>query len=93
MKPHSSRGGDMLHRVVQRAERDAGFRARLIADPAAAIHETFGVVMPPHYRIRFVECPPDVDELVVIHPRRITELGDEDLDQVAGGGDTDGCAW
>ncbi|HEX2080404.1 MAG TPA: NHLP leader peptide family RiPP precursor [Longimicrobium sp.] len=85
---------DLLRAVVERATEDREFRARLLADPASAIRHTFGVILPYNYRIRFMERPANLDELVVLPPLGNSELDEDELEQVAGGGDTDGCgSW
>ena len=85
---------DLLKEVVERAGEDREFRARLLADPAAAIRMTFGVILPHNYRIRFMEKPADLDALIVLPAVRVREeLDDDALDLVAGGGDTDICGW
>lgn len=85
---------DLLREVVERATADREFRARLLADPASAIRHTFGVILPYNYRIRFMERPANLDELIVLPPAGKSELDEEDLEQVAGGGDTDVCgSW
>ena len=85
---------DLLREVVARATTDREFRVRLLADPASAIRNTFGVILPYNYRIRFMERPANVDELVVLPPLGNSELDEDELEQVAGGGDTDTCgSW
>lgn len=80
---------DLLDQVVARAGSDPQFRARLLADPAAAVHAAFGVALPHHFRVRFIETPPELDALVVLPRAEEAELEDAELDLVAGGGDTD----
>lgn len=84
---------DLLREVIERAEKDREFRTRLLADPAAAIRNAFGVILPHNYRIKFIEKPVDLDMLVVLPDLRGQggDLDDDDLDLVAGGGDTEGC--
>lgn len=85
---------DLLREVVARATEDREFRARLLADPASAIRHTFGVILPYNYRIRFMERPASLDELVVLPPLGNSELDEDELEQVAGGGETDTCgSW
>ncbi len=85
----------LLQQIVSRATWDLAFRNRLLSDPAGAIHATFGVTVPPDFRVRFVEKPSDLDALIVLPDMKKPdeELDDDDLDQVAGGGDTDSCTW
>ena len=81
---------DLLRQVTRLAGTDPHFRARLLADPAAAVSAAFGVILPHDFRLRVMEQPADVDALVVLPPvRRTDELDEDDLDMVAGGADTD----
>jgi hypothetical protein len=92
MSSHGKKTDDLLKEVLERAARDKEFRARLLSDPVAAIRMAFGVILPHHYRIKFIERPRDLDALIVLpEPGRRGELDDDDLDLVAGGGDTDVC--
>lgn len=70
--------------VAARAADDEAFRQGLLADPEAALR-TLGIVLPPGYRVRFVEKPADVDALVVLPDRRRDELSEQELDAAAGG--------
>jgi hypothetical protein len=79
---------DLLREVVDRASTDREFRARLLSDPASAIRHAFGVILPHSYRIRFIERPRELDALIVL-PSMGEELDEDDLEQVAGGGDTE----
>ena len=77
----------LLAVILERATSDAEFRSRLLADPKRTIKEGFGINIPQHLRIRFVEKDPDVDILVVL-PNLVdptAELGANDLDAVSGG--------
>lgn len=91
MPPPIRRGDQILHEVTVRATTNLDFRRRLLQDPAKAIYDDFGVTIPTGHVIRFVEKPAGVDTLIVLpdfrHPAG--ELGDDDLDEVAGG--TGGC--
>ncbi|HST63003.1 MAG TPA: hypothetical protein VLK84_30120 [Longimicrobium sp.] len=86
---------DLLREVLERAATDRDFRGRLLADPAAAIRMTFGVILPHNYRIKFIERPRELDALIVLPAvGGKGELDEEDLDLVAGGGDTETCgSW
>ncbi|MBW3570476.1 MAG: NHLP leader peptide family RiPP precursor [Gemmatimonadetes bacterium] len=84
---------DLLREVIERASTDGEFRTRLLADPAAAIRHAFGVILPHNYRIRFIERPRELDALIVLPPMG-EELDEDDLENVAGGADTDVCgSW
>lgn len=86
---------DLLREVLERAATDRDFRGRLLADPVAAIRTAFGVILPHNYRIKFMERPRDLDALIVLPDvGGRGELDEDDLDLVAGGGETDVCgAW
>jgi len=78
---------DAMSAVMARAEIDAAFRHRLLAEPRQAIYDTFGIRIPEQFRIRFIERSADVDALVVLPDLReaAAELSDHDLEQVTGG--------
>lgn len=82
---------DLLKEVLERAASDREFRVRLLADPVGAIRMAFGVILPHTYRIKFIERPRDLDALFVLPDLGQDELGEGDLDLVAGGGDTEFC--
>jgi hypothetical protein len=88
--PASNKNDDLLREVIERASTDRDFRTRLLADPAAAIRHAFGVILPHNYRIRFIERPRELDALIVL-PSMNQELDEDDLEQVAGGIDTEVC--
>ena len=85
---HPKKKDDLLQDVIERAGSDPAFRSRLLADPAAAIRHAFGVILPHDYRIRFIDQPAELDALVVLPPAD-GRLDEDDLEQVAGGADTD----
>ena len=92
--PDPRKTDDLLREVVDRASTDREFRARLLSDPASAIRHAFGVILPHNYRIRFIERPRELDALIVLPQMGHGELDEDDLEQVAGGGDTDTCgSW
>lgn len=93
MPSPKQKNDDLMREVIERATTDREFRARLLADPAAAIRHAFGVILPHNYRIRFMEKPVELDALIVLPPFGQGELDEEDLENVAGGGDTDTCKW
>ncbi|MNN42547.1 Nitrile hydratase, alpha chain [compost metagenome] len=46
----------LLHnQVIQKAWQDPSFKAKLLADPKAAIQEALGVVIPDHIKLKAVE--------------------------------------
>ena len=86
--PHGHVQEKLIEAVVHRAGSDRVFRQRLLADPAAAIHDAYGVTLPHGFRIRFVEKPADLDVLVVLPDASADEeLSEDDLEKVAGGTD------
>ena len=89
MPDHGKKNDDLLREVIERASSDREFRVRLLADPGSAIRHAFGVILPHNYRIRFIERPRELDALIVLPPPGHVELDEEDLEQVAGGADTD----
>ena len=48
------------------------------------------MILPHNYRIRFIERPRELDALIVL-PAMHEELDEDDLEQVAGGAETDVC--
>jgi hypothetical protein len=67
--------------VVARAWRDAAFKQRLLAEPAAALREA-GVQVPEGLQVRVVENAPGLVHLI-LPARPGDDLSDEQLDQVA----------
>ena len=76
-----------LQPILDRATTDLAFRKRLLVDPRAAIVEAFGVIIPPAFRIKFIERGCDLDALIVLPDVRSNsgELSDDDLEKVSGG--------
>jgi hypothetical protein len=75
-------------RVIERAQRDPGYRARLVADPSAAIEEELGLKVPDGIEINVVEETPSAVTLVL--PLQggdvpTAELGERELESVTGG--------
>jgi hypothetical protein len=71
-------------KVVTRAWRDPAFKAKLKADPEAALKEA-GVALPAGLKVTVVENTAQHFHLV-LPPKPSAELSDELLDKVAGGG-------
>lgn len=71
--------------VVARAVSDAEFRARLVADPRAAVSELLGVDLPQSVTITEVEQA--AAEAVIVLPAGAEDgvVADEELAAVAGG--------
>lgn len=70
--------------IIDKARADAGFRRRLLADPAAAIRDA-GLVVPEGLTLTVLEDT--ATHLHLVLPPRLDEgeLSDGDLDGVAGG--------
>jgi hypothetical protein len=82
---------EALEQILTRAAVDLDFRKALLVDPRKAILDGLGVRIPASFRVKFVEREKTVDALIVLPDlqRLDGELEDDDLDAVAGGGDTD----
>jgi hypothetical protein len=73
---------DLEAKIVARAWADEAFRARLKADPRAAVAEETGIKVPESVTVEVLEETPDKAYLVI--PSNRVAISDEDLD-VAGG--------
>jgi Nitrile hydratase, alpha chain len=73
---------DFEAKIVARAWADEAFRARLKADPRAAVAEETGIKVPESVTVEVLEETPDKAYLVI--PSNRVAVSDEDLD-VAGG--------
>jgi hypothetical protein len=84
-----------LEKILARASTDPGFRRQLLSDPRGTIFDAFGVRIPPHFRVKFIEKDRDVDALIVLPDTRSAdgELSDRDLDVVSGGSGPDDSGW
>ncbi|MDG3439615.1 NHLP leader peptide family RiPP precursor [Nitrospirillum amazonense] len=69
-------------RIIAKAWTDEGFKARLLADPAAVL-KAEGVEVPAGVTLNVVENSGTAYTLVL--PARPTDLSDEDLDSTAAG--------
>jgi hypothetical protein len=76
-----------LQAILDRAATDRAFRQRLLVDPRPAILESFGVIIPATFRIKFIERDANVDALIVLPDAQHHggELSDDDLETVSGG--------
>jgi len=87
-----------LQQVLDRAAADPHFRRRLLAEPHAAIRDTFGIQIPSSFRLKFVERGDDADALIVLPNASVRaaqadgELDDASLEAVAGGWGGQGSA-
>lgn len=59
-------GALLQSQVVEKAWQDPSFKAKLLADPKAAIQEALGVILPDHIKIKTVE--ESSDEFYVVLP-------------------------
>ena len=80
--------GKAVGKVIAKAWADEGFKARLLADPAAVLAAE-GLQTPAGVTLKVLENTAGVFNLVL--PVRPAELSDSDLDQVAGGFSTNHC--
>ncbi len=92
LKRHDDRNKarkELLAAILERSVSDVAFRSGLLADPKRTIRETFGIRIPEHVRIRFIEKSSDVDTLIVLpnRPDLVGELDGAALDVVNGGHD------
>ena len=75
--------GKQYGQLVAKAWSDEGFKARLLANPKAAMAEV-GMDAPEGVEIEVVESTQEKAYLV-IPPKPVGELSDKDLDNVSGG--------
>ena len=75
---------DLETKLVARAWVDDKFRARLKADPRAAVAEETGVTVPEAIEIEVLEETPDKAYIVI--PLNRVALSDDELDALEGGG-------
>ena len=68
--------------IAMKAAEDDAFRARLLADPRAALEEETGLRLPPDYRLHVHE-ESATEAHMVLPPK--PELSREQLDNIAGG--------
>ena len=64
----------------RRAAVDAGFRGKLLSDPAAAIRELSGREIPAGFRIKVLENDPAYDATFVLPPAVSGGVSDKELD-------------
>ena len=72
-----------LGKIIARAWRDPAFKAKLLADPKAVLHEA-GMTFPANVTVRVVEDTAAHLHLV-LPPKPTGALSEEALDQVAAG--------
>ena len=94
--------GKKMGQLIAKCWADEGFKQKLLADPMATL-KAEGVALPAGLTVKAVENRDSLFHLVI--PAKPTDLSDEDLDKVAGGGpawkwcvwlclgDECGCGW
>lgn len=81
---------EMERTLVQRSLEDEDFRQRLLDDPKATVEQELGTQLPEGVEVRVVEESADTIYLVLpsTSPLGQGEISDEELEAVAGGGET-----
>ncbi len=80
--------GKKMGQVIAKCWSDEAFKKKLLTDPAATL-KAQGLEVPTGVSIKALENTDKVFHLVI--PAKPTDLSDEDLDKVAGGGDPRWC--
>ena len=78
-------------KIVARAWRDPAFKAKLIADPAAALKQV-GITVPPGMTVKVVENT-DKQIHLVLPPKPTGELSGQALDKVSGSAACTEICW
>lgn len=76
-------------RIREQLAKDPGFRDTLLADPKAAIGGLLGITLPAMVTVEVHQETLTHIHLTLPAAARRTELADQDLELVAGGG----CCW
>ena len=76
--------GQLREVIGLRAQKDAAFRTSILSDPKAAVEGVLGTSLPSNVSVNVVE---DSDSAIniVIPPAVTDELGEDELEAVAGG--------
>jgi hypothetical protein len=98
MSEASAGGGrrtDVDRRLIQRSMEDDSFRQRLLDDPKGTIEQELGSRLPEGVEVRVVQ--ESAKTIYLVLPVRSAdlqtgELSDQELEEVAGGGDN-GAEW
>ena len=83
VEPKYTTPKQMRERLIERATEDETFRARLLSDPKAAVHEELGLRIPAGYTVQVHEEAADTGHLVLPPSAQLDEAA---LGQAAGGG-------
>ena len=78
--------GKQYAQLIAKTWTDEDFKAKLKADPKAALKEV-GIDVPESHTVHVHEAAPDEHHLI-LPPKPVGELSAEDLDKVAGGIET-----
>ena len=81
---------EMRDQILTRVDEDGDFRARLIADPKAAISAETGTAIPDGFEVMVHEDSATTVHLVLPASSALTEA---ELELVAGGGSHKGYYW
>ena len=79
---------EMKAKIVDKANQDDEFRARLLSDPKAAIQQELGVAIPASLSVEVHEDSAATAHLVLSPGSRLSE---PDMEAVAGGGQLGGA--
>jgi hypothetical protein len=83
---------EIERRLIEKSLEDEAFRQRLIEDPKGAVEQELGTRLPEDVRVETVEETADTIYLVLPSTSMAgaegVELSDQELESVAGGGDT-----
>ena len=93
--PTDPKLSDAISAVVERASKDADFRALAVSNSAKAIAQVSSVAIPPGTNIKFVDNSGSTHTVVLGDPVFVDDLSDMELEQVAGGRalDTISVTW
>ena len=81
---------EMKSQILSKAAEDSEFRARLIADPKAAIASETGAAIPDRFDVAVHEDSATILNIVLPPSSELTEA---ELQNVAGGGSHKGYYW
>ena len=82
MSTQTVTASELRTRLVDKAEADEAFRARLLADPKGVVEDELGLAMPAGFTIKVHEERADTSHLIL---PPAAYLADDDLEQAAGG--------